>query len=101
MQRIFVKDKARIRELLYDGYILAIQDDKFAGGGFERWMFDKQTGKCKSCASFWQARQRKIRVYKLDKAAKILWHHRDSLYIYTKKLTEVEKYLIRDCLEQP
>ncbi|MHC4293427.1 MAG: hypothetical protein ACYSTX_03960 [Planctomycetota bacterium] len=99
MQRIFVKDKSRIRELLYDGYILGIKDDKFAAGGIERWMFDKQIGKCQSCAAFWSDRKKKVRTYKLDKAAKILWHHRKSLYIYTKKLTETERFLIRDCLE--
>jgi hypothetical protein len=99
MQKISVKEKGRIRELLYDGYILAIKDDKFSGGGFERWMFDKQTGKCHSCAAFWAGRQRRIRDYSLDKASKILWHHRKMLYIYTKELDEVEKSFIRDCLE--
>ncbi|MHC4265158.1 MAG: hypothetical protein ACYSUK_04405 [Planctomycetota bacterium] len=100
MQKITVKEKGRIRELLYDGYIIGIKDDKFSAGGIERWMFDKHTGKCQSCASFWGDRKRKIRTYKLDKAAKILWRHRKSLYIFTKKLTEVERYLIRDCLDE-
>ena len=99
MKKLTVKDKGRIRELLYDGFVLAIKDDKFAGGGFERWTFDRQTCKCRSCAAFWADRKRKIRNYNLNRATKVLWHHRNSLYIYTKELNENKRRLIRDCIE--
>jgi len=97
MKKIFVKDKARIKELLYDGYMVGIKGSKFGSfGGFQRWQYDKHADTCHSCDAVWADKRRIIKSYSLKKATKILWHNRGDLYLYAKNISEKQKQKIND-----
>ena len=100
MKKLKVEDKAQIKQLLYGEFVLGIKGEQYrAFGGFQLWWFDKQRGVCDCCESRWSDPRKKLSHYSLDKAAKILWRHRDSLYIRTKHLSEDKKLEILEHLE--
>jgi len=102
MKKIFVKDKARIKELLYDGYIVGIKSNKFGSFcGFQRWQYDKQSDTCCSCDAVWADKRRITKSYSLKKGTKILWRKRGDLYLYTKNISEKEKQKINDLFLPP
>ena len=102
MKKIKVESKERIEELLYASYVLALKDDQFRSfGGFQRWWYDKQHNVCHSCGSRWADGTKEIESCSLKKAAKILWHHRDSLFLYTRGLSGYEKSKVATCFEHP
>ena len=100
MKKIKVEDKAQIKQLLYIDFVLGIKGEQYrAFGGFQLWWYDKQRGVCDCCESHWSDPRKKLIHYSLDKAAKILWRHRNSLYIRTKHLSEDKKLEILEHLE--
>ena len=89
MKKIEVKDKTHIKQLLYADFVLGIKDDQYRGfGGFQLWWFNKERGVCECCESHWSDPRKKIMLYSLDKAAKILWRNRNSLFMRGKHLSE-------------
>ena len=85
MKKILARSKEEIKLLLYTGHILGVKDDQYrAFGGFQRWLYNKELNECHSCESHWNDRKKKVRVYSLDKAAKLLWRRRNRLFMYTK-----------------
>jgi len=100
MKKIKVEDKAQIKRLLYTDFVLGIKGEQYrAFGGFQLWWYDKQRGVCDGCESHWSDPRKKLIHYSLDKATKILWRHRNSLYIRTKHLSEDKKLEILEHLE--
>jgi hypothetical protein len=100
MKKIQVKDKSHIRQLLYTECVLGIKDNQYKGfGGFQLWWYDKKRGVCDCCESHWLDHRKKLVHYKLDKAAKILWRHRDSLYVRSKHVSEDSGILTIEHLE--
>ena len=94
MRKIDVADKAQIKQLLYSKCILGIKDDKYLSfDGFQLWWYDKQRDVCNCCDSNWSDPRKKVRQYSLDKAAKILWQNRNSLFLRTKNLFEDRKLM--------
>ena len=89
MKKINVVNKAHIKQLLYLGNVLGIKDDQFRSfGGFQLWWYDKQLDICDCCESRWTDVRKRVHHFSLDKAAKILWHNRNSLFIRSKHLPE-------------
>jgi len=100
MKKIKVEGKAQIKQLLYSEFVLGIKGEQYrAFGGFQLWWYDKQRGVCDCCESHWSDPRKKLIHYSLDKAAKILWRHRDCLYIRTKHLSEDKILEILEHLE--
>ena len=100
MKKIEVKDKAHIKQLLYLEWVFGVKDDPYKSfGGFQLWWFDKQRGVCDCCESHWTDRRKKLAHYSLDKAAKILWRHRDSLYVRKKHVSEDKRIQTLERLE--
>ena len=100
MKPIQVIDKEHIKRLLYDECVLGIKGDQYKGfGGFQLWWFDKARGVCDCCESRWSDPRKRVAHYKLDKAAKILWRHRNSLYIRIKHVSEDSGILTLEHLE--
>ena len=76
------------------------KDDQYKGFcGFQLWWFDKHRGVCDCCESHWTDRRKKITHYSLDKAAKILWKHRDSLYVRKKHVSEDKRIQILEQMQ--
>ena len=101
MKRITVKNRRQIKELLYDGYILSIKDNQYRSfGGFQRWTYDRHRDICHHCESHWTDSKKTVEGCSLDKAAKILWHKRNSLFLYTKNIPEDKKSKIAAFLEK-
>jgi hypothetical protein len=100
MRKIKVEGKDKIKLLLYTDCVLGIKDTQYrAFGGFQLWWYDKKRGVCDCCESHWSDPRKKLVHYSLDKAAKILWRHRHSLYIRTKHLSEDKQLEILEHLE--
>jgi len=86
MRKITVSSKDQIKELLYDGFVLGIKNDRFRSfGGFQRWFYDRDHNVCRSCDADWTDLKR-VECYSLNKAAKRLWHNHKSLFVYTKNV---------------
>lgn len=89
MKQIRVKDRAQIKQLLYDDCVLGVKDDRYrAFGGFQLWWYDKRRDVCNCCESHWTDPRKKIEHYSLDKAAKLLWRHRNSLFVRSKHTSD-------------
>ena len=100
MRKIKVDSKEHIKQLLYSSYVVGIKDDQFRSfGGFQRWWYDRALDVCHSCGSHWAEDEKEIESCSLKKAAKVLWHYRDSLFLYTKDLSKHEISKIEHCLE--
>ena len=100
MKRIDVKNREHIKQLLYAGSVLGIKNDEFSSfGGFQLWWYDKQRASCNCCQSHWSDRRKKLVHYSLDKAAKILWHRRRSLYVRRQHAPEDQTLEIIEHLE--
>jgi len=94
MKRIGVEDKSQIKQLLYTQCVLGVKDDQYHSfNGFQLWWYDKQRDVCNCCQSNWTNVRKKVERHSLDKAAKILWHRRNSLFIRNKNLFEDRKLL--------
>ena len=100
MKKIQVRDKEHIKKLLYDESVLGIKGDQYKGfGGFQLWWYDKGRGVCDCCESRWSDPRKRLSHYKMDKAAKILWRHRNSLYVRIKHVSEDSGILTIEHLE--
>ena len=100
MKKIQVRDKEHIKQLLYDDSVLGIKGDQYKGfGGFQLWWYDKGRGVCDCCESRWSDPRKRLSHYKMDKAVKILWRHRDSLYMRIKHVSEDSGILTIEHLE--
>jgi len=96
MKKIMVSKKFQIEGLLYEGYALGLKDDRFSSfGGFQRWKYNPKEKNCYSCQADWDDRRNTIMTYSMKKAVKILWHNRDSLFLYTKELSKEQKTKIK------
>jgi len=85
MKPIEVRDKAQIKQLLYAEHVLGVKGDQYRSfGGFQLWWYDRHLGLCDCCQSCWSDSSKRVTHYSLDKAAKILWRHRDALYMRTR-----------------
>jgi hypothetical protein len=94
MKKISVEDKTQIKQLLYNGVVFGIKDDRYRSfGGFQLWWYDKQFDVCNRCESFWFDGRKRIRHYSLNRAAKILRHNRRSLYVRSRQLTDDKRLL--------
>lgn len=92
MKRITVNDKWQIKQLLYSDCVLGIKDDECQGfGGFELWWYDKQHDICRCCRSRWSDLRRQIEQHSLDRAAGILWHSRNELFLRHRTLSQDRK----------
>ena len=95
MHKIEVKDKIQIKQLLYSEMVLGIKGDQYSSfGGFQLWWYDKQHGVCDCGESHWSDSRIKILHYDLDKAAKILWHNRNCLFVRRKHVSDDKKLQI-------
>ena len=100
MRRIQARDKEHIRKLLYDECVLGIKGDQYKGfGGFQLWWYDNERGVCDCCESRWSDPRKRIAHYKMDRAVKILWRHRDSLFMRIKHVSEDSGILNLEHLE--
>lgn len=100
MKKIQVKDKEHIKQLLYTECVLGIKGDQYKGfGGFQLWWYDKERGVCDCCESRWSDPRKKLVHYQMDKAVKILWRHRHSLYMRGKHVSEDSSILTLEHLE--
>jgi hypothetical protein len=89
MREISVEDRTQIKQLLYAGSVFGIKDDRFrAFGGFQLWWYDKHVDVCAYCESHWSDGRKKIHHCSLNRAARILWHNRKSLFLRHKHLDE-------------
>jgi hypothetical protein len=89
MKRLEVKDKSHIKQLLYAECVLGVRSTKFRSfGGFQLWWYDRESGLCDCCESDWSDPRKRLTHYSLDKAAKILWHNRGSLFLRGKHIPE-------------
>jgi hypothetical protein len=94
MRQIRVEDKFQIKQLLYSNCVLGIKGKQYRSfGGFQLWWYDKKRDICTCCQSHWLNARKKIERYSLDKAAKILWRKRSSLFLRCKQLSEDKKLL--------
>lgn len=100
MRKINVEDRTQIKQLLYTGSVLGIRDDQYRSfGGFQLWWYDKQLDICCCCDSYWSDVRKRTRYCSLNKAAKILWHKRHSLFLRSKNLPEDKKLIALRCFE--
>ena len=100
MKKIQVRDKEHIKRILYDECVLGVKSEQYKGfGGFQLWWFDKGRGVCDCCESRWSDPRKKVLHYKLDKAAKILWRHRQTLYMRIKHVSEDSGIMTLEHLE--
>ena len=89
MKKISVEDKTQIKQLLYNGIVFGIKDDRYRSfGGFQLWWYDKQLDVCNCCESYWFDGRKRIHRDSLDRAASILWHNRRSLFVRSKNLQD-------------
>ena len=89
MKKIAVEDKFQIKQLLYSACVLGVKDRRYQSfGGFQLWWYDKQRDVCRCCESGWPGVGKKVMYHSLDKAAKILWRHRDCLFLRGKRSSE-------------
>ncbi len=89
MKKINVEDKTQIKQLLYSGSVFGIKDDRYRSfGGFQLWWYDKQLDVCTCCESHWSDVRKRIQHCSLNRAAKILWYNRNSLFLRSKNLPE-------------
>lgn len=94
MKKINIEDKFKIKQLLYTGAVLGIKNDRYRSfGGFQLWWYDRPHDVCYCCESYWTDFRKKIRDYSLNTAAKILWRHRNCLFLRRKHLSEVQKLM--------
>jgi hypothetical protein len=94
MKKISVEDKTQIKQLLYYGNVFGIKDDRYRSfGGFQLWWYDRQLDVCNCCESYWSDVRKRIQRCSLNKAAKILWHNRQSLFLRSKNLPEDRKLI--------
>lgn len=92
MKKIDVSDKTHIKQILYSGLALGVKDDSFSSfGGFQLWWYEKASDVCYCCHSSWSDGIKRIGHQSLDKAAKILWHHRKSLFLRSRQIMEDHK----------
>ena len=92
MKKIDIKDKFKIKQLLYTGAVLGIRNDRYRSfGGFQLWWYDRPHDVCHCCESQWTDFRKRIRDYSLNTAAKILWRHRNCLFLRRKHLPEDHK----------
>ena len=100
MKKIDVKNKAQIKQLLYIGNVLGIKDDRYRSfGGFQLWWYNRQHDVCDCCESHWSDIRKRVHHFSLDRAAKILWQNRNSLFIRSKHLPEDKKLVTIGHLE--
>ncbi|MHC4677655.1 MAG: hypothetical protein ACYTEK_03070 [Planctomycetota bacterium] len=89
MKKINVDDKTQIKQLLYMGNVFAVRDDQYRSfGGFQLWWYDKPHDVCRCCESHWSDARKRVQRCSLDKAARILWHNRQSLFVRSKHVHE-------------
>lgn len=94
MKKISVEDKTQIKQLLYNGNVFGIKDDRYRSfGGFQLWWYDKPLDVCNRCESHWSDGRKRIRQYSLGRATNILWHNRRSLYVRSKHLPDDKKLM--------
>lgn len=94
MKKIAVEDKFQIKQLLYSAYVLGVKDRRYRSfGGFQLWWYDRQRDVCSCCESCWSDVGKKVMYHSLDKAAKILWRHRNCLFLRGKRLFEDRKLI--------
>ena len=94
MKQITVDNKGQIKQLLYGDGVLGIKDDNcYAFGGFQLWWYDKQHDVCRCCRSRWTDLRREIEGHSLDRAAAILWHSRDALFLRDRRLSQDRKLM--------
>lgn len=92
MRKINVENKSQIKQLLYSGGVFGIKDDRYRSfGGFQLWWYDKRLDVCSCCESYWSDGRKRVQNCSLNRAAKVLWHHRDSLFLRRKHLPEDER----------
>ena len=89
MKKIDIEDKTQIKQLLYTGGVFGIKDDRYRSfGGFQLWWYDKQLDVCNCCESTWSDVRKRLQHFSLNKAAKVLWNNRQSLFLRSKHLPE-------------
>ncbi len=92
MKKISIVDKTHVKQLLYSDLVLGVKDDRYSSfGGFQLWWYDRSHDICYCCDSNWADGRKKVAHYSFDKAAKILWHSRKSLFLRSRQLIEDQK----------
>jgi len=94
MKKINVEDRTHIKQLLYSGNVFAVKDDQYRSfGGFQLWWYDKALDVCNCCGSHWSDLRRRIQHCSLNRAARILWHRRRSLFLRRRHWHEDKRLL--------
>jgi len=92
MKRITVDNKSDIKQLLYSNRVLGVRDDTYRSfGGFQLWWYDRQHGTCQTCKSHWSDLRRHVEQYSLEKAARVLWHKRNALFLRNRPFCQDPK----------
>ncbi|MFC1633730.1 hypothetical protein ACFL5Z_02720 [Planctomycetota bacterium] len=100
MKKINVEDRTQIKQLLYTGNVFAVKDDQYRSfSGCQLWWYDKPHDVCNYCGSHWSVIRRRIQHCSLNRAAKILWHHRGSLFLRSRHLHEDRRLMAVGHLE--
>ncbi len=92
MKQIAVDNKSHIKQLLYCDCVLGIRDDSCQSfGGFQLWWYDKQHDTCHCCQSRWADLRKRVEQCSLDKAARVLWHKRNALFLRGRHFSQDKK----------
>ena len=95
MKKISVEDKIQIKQLLYYGNVFGIKDDCYRSfGGFQLWWYDKQLDVCNRCESYWSDGRKRIHHCSLNRAANVLWHNRQALFVRSKHLSDDKRLMV-------
>lgn len=92
MKRVAVNNRYDIKQLLYCDRVLGVKDDTYRSfGGFQLWWYDRQHDTCHCCESRWSDLRKRVEHWSLEKAARILWHKRNALFLRSKPFSEDHK----------
>ena len=85
MRKINVADKTQIKQILRARGVLGVMDGRQQESGvLQLWWHNREDGVCDCCRSRCPDSERETMHVNLNKALKILWRHRGSLYLCGK-----------------
>ena len=86
MRKTDIADKAQIKQMLRARGVLGIANGQTQRSGvLQLWWYNIKDDVCNRCESRWPDTGREIESVSLNKALKILWRNRSSLYLCGKR----------------
>ena len=85
MRKINVADRTQIKQILRARGVLGVADGQQQESGvLQLWWHNTEDGVCDCCESRWTDPERETVHVNLNKALRILWRNRGSLYLCGK-----------------